>query len=188
MAIHRVLIERDEHVDLVAHVAHGRIARANGQECMPTTDDRLIGVVSIEMEPAPREDAGENVPGGGDALAVLATNADCEIYFGRLCHQISEPCNLPVGAGLSKPKLKQKSADRGQRTEIRDQRSEIGDQRSEIGGRRSEVRSRKVEGPPLVVVFVVVLAVFVVTMTVMFAAMAVLASLVVPAFVAILLI
>jgi hypothetical protein len=35
------------------------------------------------MASAPREDAGENVPGGGDALAVLAANADCEIYFRR---------------------------------------------------------------------------------------------------------
>jgi hypothetical protein len=33
------------------------------------------------MEPSAREDAGENIPRGGDALAVLAPNADCEIYF-----------------------------------------------------------------------------------------------------------
>ena len=88
MTIHRVLIERDEHVDLVTHVAHGRIARANGQEGVPPTDDRLIGIVGIKMEPAPREDAGENVPRGGDALAVFAANADCEIYFGKLCHLV----------------------------------------------------------------------------------------------------
>ncbi len=88
MAVHRVLIERDEHVDLVTHVAHRRIARTNGQECMSATDDRLIGVVSIEMESAAREDAGENIPRGGDALAVLAANADCEIYFGTFCHRV----------------------------------------------------------------------------------------------------
>jgi hypothetical protein len=88
VAVHRVLIERDEHVDLVTHVAHRRIARTNGQEGMPAPDDRLIGVVSIEMEPAPREDAGENVPRGGDALAVLAANADCEVYFRRFCHLV----------------------------------------------------------------------------------------------------
>src|SRR6476659_1563420 len=86
MAIHRVLIERNENVDLVAHVAHGRIARANGQESVSAADDGLIGVVGVQVEPAAREDAGENIPGGGDALAVLATNADCEIYFRRLCH------------------------------------------------------------------------------------------------------
>src|SRR5438128_5567081 len=104
MAIHRVLIKRDEHVDLVTHVAHGRIARANGQEGMPATDDRLIGVVSIEMEPAPREDAGENVPGGGDALAVLTANADCEIYFRKVCHLVIDSTMLgEAGLGKLKP-------------------------------------------------------------------------------------
>ncbi len=86
MAIHRVLIERNEDIDLVPHVAHGRVARANGQESVPATNDRLVGVVGVEMEPAPREDASENVPGGGDALAVLAADADCKIYFCRCCH------------------------------------------------------------------------------------------------------
>ena len=81
MAIHRVLIERDEDVDLVAHVADRAVARANGQESVPAADDRLVGVVGVEMESAPRKDARENVAGGGDALAVLAANADCEINF-----------------------------------------------------------------------------------------------------------
>jgi hypothetical protein len=40
------------------------------------------------MEPPAREDAGENVPRGGDALAVLAANADCEIYFCKLRHLV----------------------------------------------------------------------------------------------------
>ena len=88
VAIHRVLVERDEHVDLVTHVAHGRIARANGQESVSAADDRLIGVVSVEMQPAPRENAGENVAGGGDALAVLAADADREIYFVVGCYHI----------------------------------------------------------------------------------------------------
>ncbi len=101
VAIHRVLIERNEDVDLVTHVAHGRIARANGQERVPAADDRLVGVVSIEMEPAPREDAGENVPGGGDALAVLAANADRKIYF-EICHLFCGLCTLLDGAGFGK--------------------------------------------------------------------------------------
>jgi hypothetical protein len=64
VAIHRVLIERDEDVDLIPHVAHGRIARANGQKGVSVADDRLIGVVGVEMEPTAREDAGENIPRG----------------------------------------------------------------------------------------------------------------------------
>ncbi len=107
VAIHRVLIERDEDVDLVAHVAHGRVARANGQERVPAANDRLVGVVGIEMEPAPREDAGENVPGGGDALTVLAANADCEIYFGEFCHLVIGRCTLLDGAGFGKFKHRQ---------------------------------------------------------------------------------
>jgi hypothetical protein len=67
---------------------HGRVARANGQEGMSAPDDRLVGVVSVEMKPAPREDAGKNIPRGGDALAVLAANADCEIYFRKWCHLV----------------------------------------------------------------------------------------------------
>src|SRR2546423_13357416 len=88
MAIHRVLVERDEDVDLIAHVPHRRIARPNGQESVAAADDGLVGVVGVEMEPAPREDPRENIPGRGDALAVLAANADREIYFRRLCHLV----------------------------------------------------------------------------------------------------
>jgi len=107
VAVRRVLIERDEHVDLVTHVAHWRIARANRQECMSATDDRLIGVVGIEVQPAPREDPGENVSRGGDALAVFAANADREIYIGKCCHLVIEYCSLVSGAGLSKLKRRQ---------------------------------------------------------------------------------
>src|SRR5438552_12386961 len=61
---------------------------------MSDADDRLIGVVGIEMEPSAGEDAGQNIPGGGDALAVLAANPDREIYFGKFCHLVIERCNL----------------------------------------------------------------------------------------------
>ena len=77
--IHRVLIERNEHVDLVTHVADRPVAGANGQEGVAAADDRLVGVVGVEMQPAPRKDARENVAGGGDSLAVLTADADCEI-------------------------------------------------------------------------------------------------------------
>jgi hypothetical protein len=58
------------------------------------------------MEPAPREDAGENVPGGGDALAVLAANTNREIYFGKVCHLVVDG-NVLAGAGLGKLKHRQ---------------------------------------------------------------------------------
>ena len=57
------------------------IARANCQKGMTATDDRLVSVVGVEMQPAPRKDKRQNVPSGSDPLAVLAPNADCEINF-----------------------------------------------------------------------------------------------------------
>src|SRR6202035_330565 len=70
-----------EHVNLVAHTAHRRIARADCQECMPAANDRLVCVVCIEMKSAPGEKPGENIARGSDALAVLTADGDCEIYF-----------------------------------------------------------------------------------------------------------
>jgi len=77
--IHRILIERDEDVDLVAHVADRPVTGADCQESVAAADDRLVSVVSVEMQPAPRKDKCENVASGSDPLAVLAANADCEI-------------------------------------------------------------------------------------------------------------
>src|SRR5207244_7791939 len=79
--IHRVLIEGNEYIDLVPHGTGGPIARANRQKGMTATDDRLISVVGVEMQSAPRKDKRENVPCGSDPLAVLTANADCETNF-----------------------------------------------------------------------------------------------------------
>src|SRR5215468_10160979 len=79
--IHCVLIERNEGVDLVTHIADRPVTRANCQESMAAADDRLVRVVGVEMQPAPRKDQRENVPSGSDPLAVLTANPDCEINF-----------------------------------------------------------------------------------------------------------
>jgi len=42
---------------------------------MAAANDRLISVVSIEMQPAPCKDERENVASGGYPLAVLAANS-----------------------------------------------------------------------------------------------------------------
>src|SRR5207249_10040282 len=81
MPIHRVLIERNECIDLVTHGTDGPIARANCQKGMTATDNRLVSVVGVEMQSAPRKDKRENVPCGSDSLAVLTANADCEVNF-----------------------------------------------------------------------------------------------------------
>src|SRR5262249_13831743 len=77
--IHRVLVERNEHVDLVTHVADRPVAGANCEESMAAAYDRLVSVVGVEMQPTPRKDKRQNVPGGGDPLAVLTPNTDCDI-------------------------------------------------------------------------------------------------------------
>src|SRR6266496_6639388 len=79
--IHRVLIERNEDVDLVTHVADGPVTGADCQESVAPADDRLVSVVGVEMQPTPSKDKGENVPRGSDPLAVLTANGDCEINF-----------------------------------------------------------------------------------------------------------
>src|SRR6266513_5115476 len=81
VSIHRVLIERNEHIDLITHAADRSIARANCQKSVAATDNRLVSVVGVEMQSAPRKDKRENVPSGSDPLAVLTANADCEINF-----------------------------------------------------------------------------------------------------------
>src|SRR5258708_30045241 len=81
MPIHRVLIERDENIDLVPHVSDRTVAGPNRQERVAAANDRLVSVVGVEMQSAPRKDERENVASGSDPLAVLSANADCEINF-----------------------------------------------------------------------------------------------------------
>src|SRR5579863_4754070 len=87
MAVHRVLVQRNQHVNLVAHVAHRPVTRANREERVPAADDGLVGIVRVEIEPAPREDARENVAWCGYTLPSLPSDPDCKIH----CCHISTP-------------------------------------------------------------------------------------------------
>src|SRR5581483_3476368 len=87
MAVHRVLVQRNEDVDLVAHVAHRPVARANGQKRVPAANDRLVGVVRVEIKATPRENARQNVAWCGYTLPGLPSNSDCKIH----CSHISTP-------------------------------------------------------------------------------------------------
>src|SRR5437870_11868228 len=73
---------------------------------MAAANDRLVSVVSVEMQPAPRKDKRENVASGGYPLAVLAANSDCEVYFIRhLGLSFTGRCgNLLCPTLISKPK------------------------------------------------------------------------------------
>ena len=68
MAIHGVLVQRDQQVDPVAHVGDFLRAGANGQKGVATADDGLVGVVGVQMQAAAAEDLRENVARSGNAL------------------------------------------------------------------------------------------------------------------------
>ena len=101
MAVHRILVQRNQHVELVAHAADRAVAGADGQKRVPAANDGLVSVVGVDVQAAPREDAGENITGGGDALAVLAANANCKI---NCCHDqfpfLLESCPKPFVPGV----------------------------------------------------------------------------------------
>src|SRR5690242_18480701 len=80
MPVHRILVERNQDVVLVAHTAHGTIAGTDGQKSVTATNDGLIRIVGIQVQTAPGKNACENVAGTRDALAVFSSDADCEIH------------------------------------------------------------------------------------------------------------
>ena len=79
MPIHGILVERNQHVMLIAHAAHRPVTGANGEESMAAPNNGLIRVVGVEVETAPREDTRQNIPGAGDSLPVFATNPHCKV-------------------------------------------------------------------------------------------------------------
>src|SRR5262249_29177881 len=81
VSIHRVLVERDEEIDLVTHAPHRTVASADGEKGMAAGNDRLVGVVSVELGAAPGKNRGENFPGRGAPLPFFTADADRKIYF-----------------------------------------------------------------------------------------------------------
>src|SRR5262249_14088008 len=90
VSIHGVLIQRDEHVDLVALTENGLITRAEGKEDMTAANDGLIRVVGVDVESASDEDPRENVARSGNSLARRATNTNGKVD--------SAHSSSPVGA------------------------------------------------------------------------------------------
>ena len=79
MAVHGVLVQTEQEVQLVAVGEHLLVADAKGEEDVPTADDGLVGVVGAEVQPTTDDYASENVAGCGNTLASLTANAHCEI-------------------------------------------------------------------------------------------------------------
>ncbi len=76
VAIHGVLVQRDQQIDAVTHVGDSFRAGANGEKSVAAANDRLIGVVSIQMQAAATEDFREDVARRGDTLTGGASDAD----------------------------------------------------------------------------------------------------------------
>ena len=97
MAIHRVLIQRNQEIDTVAHVRHLFRAGTNGEKGMPTANDGLVGIVGIQVQPTAAEYFRENIawrryscpaaPPIPMAKVWLMTFLPC-IYAGTTCHGI----------------------------------------------------------------------------------------------------
>jgi hypothetical protein len=79
--VHGVLVQAHEQVDAVAVAQHLPFTDAEHQQDVPAADDRLVGVVGVEVEAAAGEDAREHVTGRRDALAGGPPDRDGEIEF-----------------------------------------------------------------------------------------------------------
>ena len=76
MAIHCILIERDQQIEAVTHVRDFLGTGTNGEKGVATANDGLIGVVGIEVQAAAAENLGEDVARCSDTLTGGAPNAD----------------------------------------------------------------------------------------------------------------
>ena len=81
VAVHGVLVERNQQVDAVAHVGDRFRSGSNGQKRVPAPNNRLIGVVGIQAQTPSTEDFRENIPWRGHTLARRATNGDRKGLF-----------------------------------------------------------------------------------------------------------
>ncbi len=78
VAIHRVLVQRDQQIQAVTHVGDFLWTSADRKKRVPTANDRLIGVVSIQVQAAAAEDFREDVARCCDALTSGAPDGNGE--------------------------------------------------------------------------------------------------------------
>src|SRR5205807_8824144 len=98
MPIHGILVKRNQHIHFIAHAANGPVAGADGQKRVATSNNGLVGVVGVKIQPAARENAREEIPRAGDALTVFTADADCKINCGHRKNQTSARLDNPQAA------------------------------------------------------------------------------------------
>ena len=79
VTVHRVLIEAHEEVDLVAMGVNRPVAHPDGEKDVAAPDDRLVGVVGVEVEAAAHSDSCKYVAGRSDSLTGGTADAQREI-------------------------------------------------------------------------------------------------------------
>src|SRR5438552_3397705 len=81
VAIHGILVQRDQQIDPITHVGDFFRAGTNRQKSVATSNDRLICVVGIQVEPPAAEDFCENVARRRDTLAGGASDTNGKSLF-----------------------------------------------------------------------------------------------------------
>ena len=81
VAIHGILVQRDQQIDAVTHVGDFFRAGTNSQKSVAAANNRLICVVSIQMQSPAAENLGEDVTRRGDTLAGGASDTNGKSLF-----------------------------------------------------------------------------------------------------------
>ncbi len=87
MAIHAVLVKRDEQVNTITHVGDFFRTRTNSEKSVPAANDGLICVVGVEVETSAAEDLCENVAWRSYSLAGCSSDTDSK---GLLHHALTD--------------------------------------------------------------------------------------------------
>ena len=74
MPVHRVLVQSQQQIELVAVGIDLLVAGAHGEKDVAAADDGLVGVVGVQVQSAAHEGARENVARGGDSLSGRASD------------------------------------------------------------------------------------------------------------------
>ena len=74
--IHRVLIQRDQQIEAIAHICHSVRAGANREKSVSAANDRLIGVICIQVQAPAAENLREDVARCCDTLARGPSDSD----------------------------------------------------------------------------------------------------------------
>ncbi len=78
MAVRRILVQRNQQIQVTVDGAHWIRSDADGKEGVAAADDGLIRVVCVQMESTAREDLGKDVARRGHALTRGASDTDAE--------------------------------------------------------------------------------------------------------------